>query len=63
MMPVLNTSAATIVPIGRGTLEYASIICSEVAWKSNSRPVLPAASGESVSVRDATRQNDAYLQG
>ena len=28
----------------RGTCEYASIICSEVAWKSKSRPVVPAAS-------------------
>lgn len=28
----------------RGTCEYASIICSEVAWNSKSRPVVPAAS-------------------
>jgi len=26
-----------------GTREYASIICSDVAWKSSSGPVVPAA--------------------
>ena len=43
MTPLENTSFATIVPNGLGTCEYASSICSEVAWKSISRPVVPAA--------------------
>lgn len=42
-IPELKTSLARIVPNGLGTFEYAWIICSEVAWKSSSGPVVPAA--------------------
>lgn len=43
-IPELKISLAMTVPNGLGTREYASIICSDVAWKSNSGPVVPAAS-------------------
>jgi len=43
-IPELKISLAMTVPNGLGTREYASIICSDVAWKRSSGPVVPAAS-------------------